>query len=191
MTTKTHVDPRCYVALELSQAKWLVGALLPGRAKIVLHTVRGGDAAGLVDVLGKVSARASCEAGTHVPISVCYEVGYDGFWLARYLIDRGIETHVLDSSSFRVSRRGRRVKTDRIDVEAMALTLRAFIAGDQGACRAVAVPEPEVEDAKRLSRERTQLARERTRHVNRIRGLLTLHGIRYVKASGVASGDRR
>ena len=40
MTTTTHVDPRCCVALELSQAKWLVCALLPGRAKIVLHTVR-------------------------------------------------------------------------------------------------------------------------------------------------------
>jgi transposase len=87
------------------------------------------------------------------------------------------------------SRRGRRAKTDRIDVEAMAITLRAFIAGDQGACRAVAIPEPAVEDAKRLSRERTQLARERTRHVNRIRGLLMLHGIRHVK--GLWGGDWR
>lgn len=39
---------------------------------------------------------------------------------------------------------------------------------------------PEEEDAKRLSRERTQLKKERTRHVNRIRALLTLHGIRAV-----------
>ena len=39
MTATSHVDPRCYVALELSQAKWLVGAFLPGRAKIILHTV--------------------------------------------------------------------------------------------------------------------------------------------------------
>ena len=129
MTATSH-DPRCYVALELSQAKWLVGALLPGRAKIILHTVRGGDAAGLVEVLDRVSARASNEVGTQVPLSVCYEIGYDGFWLARYLIDRGIDMHVLDSSSFRVSRRGRRAKTDRIDVEAMAVTLRAFMAGD-------------------------------------------------------------
>jgi transposase len=63
---------------------------------------KGGQFTGLVDVLGKVSARASGEAGTQVPLSVCYEIGYDGFWLARYLIDRGIDTHVLDSSSFRV-----------------------------------------------------------------------------------------
>ena len=25
----------CYIALELSRAKWLVGALLPGRAKVI------------------------------------------------------------------------------------------------------------------------------------------------------------
>ena len=146
MTVTSHVDPRCYVALELSQAKWLVGAPLPRRAKIIL-TGAGRRRRGLVEVLGKVSARASDEAGARVPLSVCYEIGYDGFWLARYLIDRGIDTHVLDSSSFRVSRRGRRAKTDRIDVEAMAVTLRAFMAGDKGACRAVAIPEPEVEDA--------------------------------------------
>ena len=92
--TATFHDPRCYVALELSQAKWLVGALLPGRAKIILHTVRGGDAAGLVEVLDRVSARASNEAGT-----VCYEIGYDGFWLTRYLIDRGI-ARLVELSSF-------------------------------------------------------------------------------------------
>jgi transposase len=63
----------------------------------------------------------------------------------------------------------------------MALTLKAYLGGDQSVCRAVEMPAPEVEDAKRLARERTQLTRARTRHVNRIRGQLTLHGIRDVK----------
>ena len=179
----TNPDPsaRCSVALELSQAKWLVGALLPGRAKVTLQTVRGGDAEGLMDVLRKLEARASADVGASTAISVCFESGYDGFWLARFLADRGIDTHVLDAASFLVSRRGRRAKTDRIDVEAMAFTLKAYLAGDRSVCRTVEVPSPEAEDAKRLSRERTQLTRERTRHVNRIRGLLTLHGIRDVK----------
>ena len=165
--TSPNPSIRCYVALELGQAKWLVGALLPGRAKVTLHAVRGGDADGLVDVLRKLEKRASAEAGAPVPISICFESGYDGFWLARFLIARGIDTHVLDAASFLVSRRGRRAKTDRIDVEAMALTLKAFLAGDHSVCRPVEVPSPEAEDAKRLSRERTQLTRERTRHVNR------------------------
>lgn len=88
---------------------------------------------------------------------------------------------MLDASSFLISRRGRRTKTDRIDVEAMAFTLRAYLAGDHGVCRVVTIPTPEAEDAKRISRERTRLASERTRHVNRIRGLLALHGIRDIK----------
>ena len=117
----------CYVALELSRAKWLIGALLPGRSKVVTMQVPGGDTAGLLDVLSRLTARASREAGPAVSVKVCFEAGYDGFWLARFLLARGIETHVLDPASFLVSRRGRRAKTDRIDVEAMAFTLRSFL----------------------------------------------------------------
>jgi len=123
----------------------------------------------------------SREFGQAVEIKVCFEAGYDGFWLARFLRDRGIDIYVLDASSFLISRRGRRTKTDRIDVEAMTFTLRAYLAGDPSVCRVVPVPTPEAEDAKRISRERTRLASERTRHVNRIRGLLALHGIRNIK----------
>jgi transposase len=171
----------CYVALELSRAKWLIGALLPGRSKVVTMQVPGGDTAGLLDVLSRLTARASREAGPAVSVKVCFEAGYDGLWLARFLLARGIETHVLDPASFLVSRRGRRAKTDRVDVEAMAFTLRSFLPGGRGVCRAVVIPSPEQEDAKRLSRERTQLAAEKTRHTNRIRGLLALHGIREIK----------
>jgi transposase len=171
----------CYIALELSRAKWLVGALLPGRAKVITTLVPGGDTAALLDVLHRLAARVSCETPTPVSLKVCYEAGFDGFWLARFLISHGIETFVLDPASFLVSRRGRRAKTDRIDVEAMTWTLKAYLAGDTSVCRAVIIPSPEQEDAKRLSRERTQLAAEKTRHTNRIRGLLSLHGIREVK----------
>jgi transposase len=177
----------CYVALELSRAKWLVGALLPGRSKVLTMLVRGGDTAGLLDVLGRLAARASRESGQAVSVRVCFEAGYDGFWLARFLLAHGIETHVLDPASFLVSRRGRRAKTDRIDVDAMAFTLRSFLLGERSVCREVVIPSPQQEDAKRLSRERTQLAAEKTRHTNRIRGLLALHGIREVR--GLWGGD--
>jgi transposase len=179
MTTSS--TQTCYVALELSRTKWLVGALLPGRPKVVTMLVAGGDTAALLDVLTRLTARATRESGAAVSLKVCYEAGYDGFGLARFLINHGIETHVLDPASFLVSRRGRRAKTDRIDVEAMVLTLKAYLLGDRSVCRGVAIPSPEQEDAKRLSRERTQLAAEKTRHTNRIRGLLALHGIREVK----------
>lgn len=179
MTTSS--SQTCYIALELSRPKWLVGALLPGRSKVLTTLVPGGDTAALLDVLHHLAARGTREVGTPVALKVCYEAGFDGFWLARFLISRGIQTYVLDPASFLVSRRGRRAKTDRIDVEAMTWTLKAYLAGDTSVCRAVIIPSPEAEDAKRLSRERTQLAAEKTRHTNRIRGLLALHGIREIK----------
>lgn len=69
----------------------------------------------------------------------CFEAGYDGFWLARLLNGRGIPTSVLDPTSFLVVRRGRRAKTDRIDAEAMAFILRAYIRGDRTVCREVRI----------------------------------------------------
>ena len=125
MSTLNTLVQDCDVAFELSRAKWLVGALLPGRAKVITTLVPSGSAAKLIEVLRRLATQACRATGGAVSLKVCYEAGYDGFWLARYLISRGIETHVLDPASFLVSRRGRRAKTDRIDVEAMAFTLKA------------------------------------------------------------------
>jgi transposase len=44
-------------------------------------------------------------------ITLCYEVGYDAFWLARFLKARGIECLVIDPGSVQVNRRERPVKT--------------------------------------------------------------------------------
>lgn len=171
----------CTVAIELSRARWVIGALPPRGTKVTVSSVPGGDTARLMEQLNKTELRLKKESGEQVELKVCFEAGYDGFWLARFLRDRGIDVFVLDASSFLISRRRRRTKTDRIDVEAMTFTLRAYLGGDPSVCRVVAIPTPEAEDAKRISRERTRLASERTRHVNRIRGLLSLHGIRSIK----------
>jgi transposase len=45
-------------------------------------------------------------------IALAYEAGRDGFWLARWLIARGIEAYVIHSASVAVSREGKRAKTD-------------------------------------------------------------------------------
>lgn len=118
----------CYIALELSQRSWLVGYLLPGSEKVQSLTVAGGDTNGLLDVIARIGSKIELAGGTEAyrsRLRVCFEAGYDGFWLARFLLDRGIDTTILDPSSFLVSRRGRRVKTDRVDVEAMVLCLQA------------------------------------------------------------------
>ncbi|MGD9844930.1 hypothetical protein [Pseudorhodoplanes sp.] len=164
----------CYVALELSRSKWLVGALLPGRDQVATISVSGGDTDGLLAALSRLVAKADDLGYPDARLRVCFEAGYDGFWLARFLIDRGIDTTVLDASSFLVSRRGRRVKIDRIDVESMAFVLKAYLLGDKSVCRPVRIPSPEEEDAKRITRERAQLlpserkCRHQVRFSNRV-----------------------
>ncbi|MBB1493374.1 IS110 family transposase [Paracoccus sp. MC1854] len=171
----------CTVAVELARSRWVVGILPPKSSKVAIQAVAGGNAQGLLGLLQRIRNQLERQHAAQVELRICYECGYDGFWLARFLKNHGIDVYVLDPSSFLVSRRGRRAKTDRIDAEAMAFKLRAYLNGDESVFRMVAIPTPEAEDARRISRERTRLVSERTRHVNRIRALLALHGIRGIK----------
>jgi transposase len=170
----TEARETVYVAIELSKKTWVLGIAHPDRDRPSIHRVSGGNIAELVSRL-RVAARNNRR------ILVCYEAGYDGFWLARALAKMGIECRVLDPASIQVNRRARRVKTDRIDVLAL---LRALIATDRGerhVCAIVRVPSVEEEDARRSHRERQRLVRERTGHINRIKGLLFAQGIRDIK----------
>ncbi|AIT82941.1 IS110 family transposase [Novosphingobium pentaromativorans] len=171
-----------YVSVELSKRSWLVASLSPGTAKVSLSTLPAGDGEALCRHLRKLEDRAGTKSAAPVAIRLCFEIGYDGFWLARLLRARNIDTYVLDPASFLVSRRGKRAKTDRIDAEAMIGILKAYLAGDHSVCRIVTVPTPEEEDARRLMRERGDLIRERTKIIARIRALLALHGIAHVQA---------
>src|SRR5215207_2389545 len=68
--------------------------------------------------------------------------------------------------------RARRAKTDRLDAAGLVRTLTALERGETRVCRAVHVPSPEQEDARRRSRERARLVVERGQHTSRIKGLL-------------------
>jgi transposase len=168
----------CCVAVELSQSKWLCAFAPPEAGKVSLHTIKAGDHASLVEWLARQRARAELALGRPLQLAVCYEVGYDGFWLARLLLKSGIRTVVFDPASFLKPRRGRWAKTDRLDAEGMTRILRSWLGGDSSVAREVRVPTVEEEDAKRLCRERKTLVYERTRLVGRIKGLCALHGIR-------------
>ena len=78
----------------------------------------------------------------------------------------------------RSSRHARRVKTDRIDVEKLLHTLIAWCRGERHVCSMVVIPGAAEEDLRRSHRERDRLVRERTAHINRIKGLLFAQGIR-------------
>jgi transposase len=48
----------CFVALELSRSKWLVGALLAGADQVATISVSGGDTSGLLSALNGLVAKA-------------------------------------------------------------------------------------------------------------------------------------
>ena len=128
--------------------------------------------------LDSARKRLAKVSGQTPKVTLCYEAGYDGFWLARFLEQRGIECRVMEPASLQVNRRARRVKTDRIDVENILHTLIAWCRGERHVCSMVVIPSVEEEDLRRTHRERNRLVRERTAHINRIKGLLFGQGIR-------------
>jgi transposase len=166
-----------YVAFELSKAKWKLGIVLPGSEKMSRFTIDGGDLEALAGRLALARAKAErcCEA---VRIVSCYEAGFDGHWLHRWLIEHGVTNHEIDSSSIEVNRRARRAKTDRIDLDKLMRAFLQHLRGEPRACSVVHVPSVENEDCRRVTRERERLLEERTAHTNRIKGLLHAQGIR-------------
>ena len=108
---------------------------------------------------------------------MAYEAGRDGFWLAGWLRARGIQCHVIPPTSVSVSREHRRAKTDRLDLGLLKRSFLGWLRGEKKHCSMVAVPTREAEDGKRPLRERKGLVGDATRLVNRIKGLLALHGI--------------
>jgi transposase len=163
--------------------------MLPGSQKMSRFTITGGDLRALAARLEMMRAKAG-RCGKPVRILSCYEAGLDGHWLHRWLIEQGVVSHVVDPSSIEVSRRARRAKTDRIDLDKLMRAFLAFLRGEPRVCSMLHVPTVEDEDRKRRTRERERLLKERTAHTNRIKGLLFGQGIRDVmplKAGFVAS----
>jgi transposase len=176
--TATSGEQTLYCALELSKNSWLLAIQFPGRDNPSLHPIKGGDTDRLMARLDTARDRLTKISGQVPKVILCYEAGYDGFWLARFLDQRGIECLVMEPASLQVNRKARRVKTDRIDVEKLLHALIAWSRGERHVCSMVVVPSVEEEDLRRSHRERDRLIRERTAHINRIKGLLSTQGIR-------------
>src|SRR5689334_3576729 len=168
------------VVMELSAASWLVAGLVPGVNRRPLKKQEP-DPVVLLQLLERWRAEA-VKAGRPVErIALAFEAGRDGFWLARWLQARGIEVHVIHSTSVAVSREHRRAKTDRLDTAMLMRVFLGWLRGERGHCGMVAVPTIEEEDAKRPSRERESLVGERTRIINRMKAALARLGIRGFK----------
>jgi transposase len=170
-------DSTLIAVVELSQASWLVSAIVPGLDRRPLKKMKP-DPDGLLALLQRWRDQAAKAGRTITRLCLAYEAGRDGFWLARWLQARGIDAHVIHASSIPVKREHRRAKTDRLDT---ALLIRAFLGwlrGEADHCTMARIPSLAEEDAKRPSREREALVADRSRLVNRIKASLARLGIR-------------
>jgi transposase len=67
--------------------------------------------------------------------------------------------------------------SDRLDLGLLKRSFLGWLRGEKRHCSMVAVPARAAEDGKRPLRERERLVGDATRLVNRIKGLLALHGV--------------
>ena len=165
----TPPQPTLFLAFELGQNTWKLGFTIGVAQPPRERTIPAGDMTGLQQEILRAKQRFGLPEDTRV-VS-CYEAGRDGFWLHRYLVAHGIQNHVIDSASIEVNRRQRRAKTDRLDVHKLLMMRLRHMAGKQKVWSVVRVPSVEEEDRRQLHRELMTAKRDRTRIINRLKGL--------------------
>ena len=173
-----------FMAMELSNKNWKLAFSNGERVRYI--NVTAGNLKGLESAIK--CSKEKLRLAPDCPVHACYEAGRDGFWIHRYLVGMGVKNLVVDPASIEVNRRRRRVKTDRLDAESLVRMLMRYVlnyANEKMLWRVVVVPTEAQEGERRVHREVGRLKQERNAHINRIRSLLILHGIRPRKISGV------
>ena len=81
----TALKPDCTLiaVLEMSQSAWLVAGLVPGIERHPLKKIEPGEAA-LLRLLRRWQEEASKAGYPITRITLAFEAGRDGFWLARW-----------------------------------------------------------------------------------------------------------
>ena len=168
--------PVLYLAFELGNDFWKLGFTVGMGQQPRERNIAARDLDGLQREIRLAKKRFGLPETA--PVLSCYEAGRDGFWLHRYLVEHGVQNLVVDSSSIEVNRRQRRAKTDRMDVGKLLGQLIRYRSGERKVWSVVRVPSAKDEDDRQLHRELSTLKKERTRQVNRIKGLLASQGVR-------------
>jgi transposase len=170
-------DSTLIAVIEMSQSSWLVAGIVPGVERQPLKKLAVDESA-LLKLLHRWREEAERAGHRITRITVAFEAGRDGFWLARWLRARDVEAHVIHASSVAVSREHRRAKTDRLDTELLKRAFLGWLRGERDHCKMVAIPTINDEDAKRPNRERESLVAEQNRIINRMKATLVRLGIR-------------
>ena len=175
--TPLDVNQTLIAVIELSQKAWLVAGIIPGVERQPLKKLEPGES-GLLKLLHRWRDEAEKAEHKITRITVAFEAGRDGFWLARWLRTHGIEAHVIHASSVAVPREHRRAKTDRLDTELLKRAFLGWLRGERDHCKMAAILTLAEEDGKRPSREHQSLVGEQSAIVNRVKATLARLGIR-------------
>ena len=162
-------QPTLSLAFELGQDTWKLGFTIGVAQPPRERTIPAGDVSRVQQEIAQAKRRVGLP--TDARVVSCYEAGRDGFWLHRCLVAHGIQNSVIDSASIEVNRRQRRAKTDRLDVRKLLTMLLRHLAGEPKVWSVVRVPSVEEEDRRQLHRDMLTTKQDRTRIVNRIKGL--------------------
>lgn len=165
-----------YLAIELSNQEWRLGFTIGLGQAPRLRKLKAGDLSGLLEEIDLAKVRFQLPKDT--PVLSCYEAGREGFYLHRYLTAQNVTNLVVDSASIEVNRRKRRAKTDRLNVSKLLTMLIRSAQGERKVWSVVCPPSPQAEDQRQLHRELNALKRERTHHINRLKGLLASQGVK-------------
>jgi transposase len=131
-------DGTLIAVIEMSLSSWLVAGIVPGVERQPLKKLAVDENA-LLKLLHRRRDEAEKAGHKITRITVAFEVGRDGFWLARWLRARDIEAHVIHASSVAVSREHRRAKTDRLDTELLKRVFLGWLRGERDHCKMVAI----------------------------------------------------
>jgi transposase len=164
-----------FLAFELGKNTWKLGFTIGVAQQPRERTIPAGDVARVQQEIPRAKQRFGLPEDARV--MSCYEAGRDGFWLHRSLMAHGVENLVIDSASIEVNRRQRRAKTDRLDVRKLLTMLLRHSAGEKKVWSVVRVPSVDEEDRRQLHRDMRTAKQDRTRVINRIKGLLAGHGV--------------
>ena len=176
-TARSEEDKRVlFLALELGRNEWKLGFATGMGRRPRERVVKAGDVQTLAAEIDRARRRFGLK--TDAEVVSCYEAGRDGFWIHRWLTKQGIENRVVDAGSIEVRRHRRRRKTDRLDATKLVTMLMRYEEGEESVWSVVAVPSESEEDQRHLARELLTLKQERTRQINRMKGLLAANGLR-------------
>jgi transposase len=182
---QTACPPTLFLAFELGVNQWKRGFTTGAAQRPRERQVPAGDCQRVLEELQRAKHRFGLPEEARV-VS-CDEAGRDGFWLHRFLATHGVENCVVDSASIEVNRRHRRAKTDRLDVHNLLTMLLRHVAGERKFWSVVRVPSVDAEDGRQRHRELLSAKRDRTRVINRIKGLLAGDGVRLALHGDVAA----